>query len=115
MEKCLAPKAVSAASLCRLEKTFVPYSTLCWYHMVASALRHLTPEGRALLKRRIESGQFRSELEFEEFAIRAAISRMQWDELRRLRADKPPPRYSDEQILREVRKVRRAVARKHGP
>ncbi|HEX9710531.1 MAG TPA: hypothetical protein VGB42_11285 [Candidatus Thermoplasmatota archaeon] len=81
--------------------------------MAASALRHLGPDERALLRRRIEEGQFRSEHEFEEFAIRSAIARMHWEELRALRDKNPPPRLTDERILLEVRRTRRAVARKH--
>lgn len=81
--------------------------------MAVSALRHLDADERALLRRRIQEGQFRDELAFEEFAVRSAIARIKWDELRALRRLKPPRPLTDERIIRESRGARRAVARKY--
>lgn len=81
--------------------------------MSAPALRHLTLDERALVTQLISEGLFEDEDDFEEFAVRSAIAQFQRDELWDLRNVRPPPRLTRDEILKEVWKVRRAVARKY--
>lgn len=81
--------------------------------MAARGHRVFTKEERALLGRFIETGEFRDEAEFEEFAIRRALAQLRLQELRDLRRTTGGRRVSRERILRETRKVRRKMWREH--
>lgn len=76
--------------------------------MAARASHRLTREDRELVEKAIAQGEFRSLGEFEDFAVRQAIALMR---LRELHALPVRRRYTQSEILREAKRVRRAVAR----
>jgi hypothetical protein len=80
----------------------------------ARAIRAFTREGRALVGRFIEAGEFRDEAEFQEFALRRALAQLRLRELREFRKTIGGRPISRERILRETRKARREMWRAHG-
>jgi hypothetical protein len=76
--------------------------------MAAKAPRRLSREEKELINKAIAQGEFGSVAEFEDFAVRQAIALLRWRELQELPVRR---RYTEEEILREARRVRRAVAR----
>jgi hypothetical protein len=78
------------------------------------ATRSLSREERDLLARSIQSGRFEDLEDFEDFAVRQAISLLLLEELQQMRAARGPKRLSAARIEREIRRVRRDLARKYG-
>lgn len=81
--------------------------------MAFPSLGRLRLDERALVARLISNGLFKDEKDFEEFAVRRAVAQFQLEELWDLQKVRPPLKLTMAEIVKEVRKVRRAVARKH--
>lgn len=82
--------------------------------MAARASRHLSREDKELVERSIRAGRFEDLDDFEEFAVRQAISLLLLEELQELRAARGGKRLSAARIQREIRRVRRELAREYG-
>jgi hypothetical protein len=78
--------------------------------MAARATGHLSREQRALIEEAISNGDFRNFEDFEDFALRQAVSQLS---LRKLQDESRRRRHSPQRILEEARAVRRAVAKKY--
>lgn len=79
--------------------------------MAATLSRHLSREERELIDEAIARGDFKDLQDFETLALRRAVAQLR---LRKLQALTSGKRHSPEEILREARKSRKAVARRHG-
>jgi hypothetical protein len=82
--------------------------------MAARAAGSLSPAVREVVGRSIKAGRFRDFDEFQDFAIRQAASLLLLEEIRKARARRGGKRMTQAEILREVKRVRREVARQYG-
>jgi hypothetical protein len=79
--------------------------------MAARAARTLSREERELIEEAIAHGDFRDLEDFETFALRRAVAQLR---LKKLQAMAGKQKHTPEQILKQARAVRRAVAKRHG-
>ena len=82
--------------------------------MAARAIRQLSWEDRDRVERSIKSGRFRDLDEFEDFAVRQAVSLLVLEELRQLREARGGKKVSPARVQREIRRARRALAKEYG-
>lgn len=79
--------------------------------MAATMARHLSREERELIEEAIARGDFLDLEDFETLAVRRAIAQLR---LRKVQALASHKQHSSEEILKEARRSRKAVARRHG-
>ena len=82
--------------------------------MAVRVHHHLSRDEKELVERSIKSGRFRDLEEFEQFATRQAVALLLLDELRQLRRSRGGKRLTPARVQREIRAVRRRLAKAYG-